>query len=91
MELHKSKVKNKKWAVKVLGRTVNFGDSRYEDYTQHKDKARRENYCQRHRHDLRNDPRKPGFWALRVLWGSSTNIEKNFKEAVHDAKKYSSN
>jgi hypothetical protein len=43
--LMKSKVKNKKYAAVITEnnkkKTVNFGDSRYEDFTIHKDEERK--------------------------------------------------
>ena len=34
--------KNKKWSIKTpSGKIVHFGDTRYQDYTQHKDKNAR--------------------------------------------------
>ena len=47
----KSKAKNKKMSVYVMRdgkkKLIHFGDSSMEDYTQHKDKKRRENYLKR--------------------------------------------
>ena len=46
----KSNRKNKKFKVLTPnGKIIHFGDSRYEDFTQHKDKKRQENYCKRAR------------------------------------------
>lgn len=44
VKLMKSKQKNKKYAVKVDGKTVNFGAEGYEDYTTHKDDKRKDRY-----------------------------------------------
>lgn len=81
----------KKWCVRLpstgRGRTVCFGALGYEDYTQHKDKARRENYRSRHRNDRLEDPYSPGFWSWYVLWGESTDRRKNFQTAVRLAKR----
>jgi hypothetical protein len=76
----------KKWQVKVETpsggvKTVQFGARGYEDYTQHKDKSRRDNYRSRHRGDKINDPTKAGFWSWHVLWGDSTDIKKNLSAA----------
>lgn len=76
----------KKWQVKVETpsggvKTVQFGARGYEDYTQHKDKSRRDNYRSRHRGDKINDPTKAGFWSWHVLWGDSTDIKKNLASA----------
>jgi hypothetical protein len=87
MELLKSKAKHKKWAVRWQGRLINFGDDRYEDYTQHHDKQRREDYWRRHSGDGLRDPSKPGFWAARVLWGEFTDIDKCFRAACRVAER----
>ena len=43
--LEKSSRKNKKYKVTLPdGKTVNFGDDRYEDYTMHKDIKRKDLY-----------------------------------------------
>jgi hypothetical protein len=72
----------KKWQIKVESpsgrtKTVQFGARGYQDYTQHKDKARRDNYRSRHRNDNIDDPTSAGFWSWHVLWGDSTDIKKN--------------
>lgn len=73
---------SKKWQVQVETpaggvKTVQFGARGYQDYTQHKDKDRRKNYRSRHRGDKINDPTKAGFWSWHVLWGDSTDIQRN--------------
>jgi hypothetical protein len=81
----------KKWQVVVPskggGRTVRFGALGYQDFTQHKDLARRQRYRDRHRNDRLEDPYAPGFWAWWVLWGPSTDIRKNFATAVAKARR----
>ena len=54
---------------------VDFGDTRYEDYTQHKDKKRRENYLKRASaivdkfgKKTKDNPFSPNFWSIRYLW-----------------------
>jgi len=74
-DLRKSTRKNKKWDVIYKGKTISFGHSAYEDYTQHKDKARRDRYLKRARgirdkggrltHKNKN---KSNFWAINILW-----------------------
>ena len=76
----------KKWQIKVETpsggvKTVQFGARGYQDYTQHKDKSRRDNYRSRHRKDKIKDPTKAGFWSWHVLWGDSTDIKKNLASA----------
>jgi len=68
---------NKKW-VAILPvdkypelfkvKTVHFGDNRYEDYTQHKDKKRQEAYYRRHSKDNWMDFNTPGAWSMWLLW-----------------------
>lgn len=81
----------KKWQVRVPspggGHTVKFGARGYEDYTQHKDKARRKNYRSRHRNDRTGDPYAPGFWSWWVLWGETADRRKAFASAVARAKR----
>ena len=87
MTISKSDAKNKKWKavfshnvdgkMKVI-KTTNFGDSRYSDYTQHKDKDRREAYRKRHQKDLKTgDYMKPGFLSYYIGWGDSTSLRSN--------------
>ncbi len=70
-----STAKNKKYVAVFYDedsrrlKTVHFGDSRYEDYTQHKDPARREGYLRRHRvQENWEDPYTAGFWSRHLLW-----------------------
>lgn len=56
-------------------KVVHFGQKGYEDFTQHKDKKRRENYLRRSG-GIRNkagkltseDPFSPNYWARKHLW-----------------------
>ena len=75
----KSKAKNKKFSVYVMKdgkkRLIHFGDSRYEDFTQHKDEARRKSYLARAK-GIRNKKGEltwklkdtANYWAVRTLW-----------------------
>ena len=54
---------------------IHFGDNRYQDYTQHKDPKRKENYI--NRHDKNEDWSKSniasaGFMSRYVLWEKPT-------------------
>jgi len=60
--------KNKKKVVCVDNKLIHFGDKRYEDYTQHKDKDRRANFRARHNCDQKKDKSKAGYWACSELW-----------------------
>ena len=67
----------KKWMVITPNfKVVQFGDSQYEDYTQHKDEIRKMSYLRRHkpREDW-NNPDTPGFWSRWLLWNRKTLIE----------------
>jgi hypothetical protein len=63
------------------GTSTKFGQAGAEDYTMHRDKARRERYRTRHKKDLETgDPRRAGFLSRFVLWGDSTSLRENVKE-----------
>lgn len=90
--------KNKKFSVLFSdGKRTNFGDSRYQDYTQHGDKKRRASYISRHsaREDhTRRGIRTAGWWSRYLLWGASPsiagnirNIEKRFGVDIDAVKK----
>lgn len=70
--ISKSTRKNKKFMVlKPDGTNVHFGDTRYEDFTQHKDKERQENYLAR-TSEIKGDWRKDKYSANNlsrsILW-----------------------
>ena len=63
------------------GTKTSFGDSSMEDYTQHHDLQRRENYRSRHRKDLETrDPKRAGYLSRYILWGNSTSLATNIRE-----------
>ena len=81
----KSKAKNKKYSAilknKQTGRTVtvNFGDSRYEQYKDntglgiyshlnHNDKKRRSHYKSRHKIHLNAGYYSPAYFSYKYLW-----------------------
>lgn len=77
--LSKSNRKNKKYMVKsVGGKTIHFGDSRYEDYTIHHDEDRKKRYIIRHqKNEDWNDLSKSGAWSRWILWD-----KPSLKEAI---------
>lgn len=79
MKLIKSPNPAKKYrAVFSDGKHTDFGDAQYEDYTEHRDKERRENYRKRHVKDLaRGSPRSAGYLSYHLLWGPSTSLRFN--------------
>ena len=60
--------KNKKKVVCINEKLIHFGDKRYEDYTQHKDKKRRESFRAMHKCDEVKDKSSARFWACEELW-----------------------
>ena len=86
--IQKSNNKHKKFSATDGRKTVHFGDSRYQDFTQHKDEQRKKNYISRHSnedHSVSN-ALSPAFLARHVLWS-----EKSVPESVRKLnKKYSS-
>ena len=54
---------------------IHFGDSRYEDFTQHKDKERRKSYLKRAK-GIKNkkgeltykDKNSANYWSIKLLW-----------------------
>lgn len=78
MELYKpvkSERKNKKFKVLTKTGIIHFGDSRYKDFTQHKDKKRRENYCKRSAgiRDkkgklTKNNKESANYYSRKFLW-----------------------
>ncbi len=85
MVVEKGTAKNKKFkAIFYDGdkkiKTTQFGDNRYSDYTQHKDKSRRDKYRNRHKKDLeKGDYKSAGHLSYYILWGASTDREKNIQ------------
>ncbi len=81
-ELYKpfpSKAKNKKFSIYIMKdgkkKLISFGDSRYEDYTQHKDEKRRQSYLKRAKgikdkdgNLTYKDKNTANYWAIKLLW-----------------------
>ena len=78
IKIEKSKRKYKKYAftfnVDGCEKTVHFGSSIYDDYTQHKDEKRMLQFRNRHKHDHIDDPLSPGALSWFVLWSSPSFI-----------------
>jgi hypothetical protein len=75
----KSARKDKKFSVYILKdgkrKLLHYGDPNYQDFTQHKDKKRREAYRKRARGILLKsgkpaylDKRQPAYWSYNFLW-----------------------
>ena len=87
LSIEKGTAKNKKWKAIFYDekgkkiKTTQFGDNRYEDYTQHKDKSRRDKYRSRHKKDLeKGNYMNAGYLSYYLLWGPSTSIKENIKK-----------
>lgn len=73
---------NKKFSVRELdsNTTIHFGDSNYQDYTQHGDSTRKKAYLNRHYKNERwNDSSTAGFWSRWLLWNKKT-IKSSIKD-----------
>ena len=73
----KSKRKIKKYDLlnRIKNYLLSFGDSRFEDYTIHKDEARRQRYIDRHKRNEdfnKSGIYTSGFWARWLLWSLPT-------------------
>lgn len=86
LEFKKSTNPKKKWMavfIKDTGRTktTHFGDAKMEDYTQHHDRDRRNNYLSRHGggKETWSDPTTAGSLSRYILWGDSTSLSENLK------------
>ena len=81
--LSKPTRKYKKYSVLIGHKKINFGDDRYEDYTQHQDPKRKALYIQRHKkNEDWNNPLTAGWWSRYLLWEKPT-----IEEAIKDIKK----
>jgi hypothetical protein len=81
MELHRATDGKHKWTAEFSdGTRVSFGAKGYQDYTQHHNPLRRENYLSRHRttENWRN-PKTAGALSRWILWGDSTSLEANVR------------
>ena len=64
---------NKKIKVVIDDKkTIHFGDSRYQDFTKHKDPERKKAYLSRHKNDKINNPNYAGFYSTNLLWNKPT-------------------
>ena len=71
--IQKSNNQNKKiTAVINNDKKIHFGDSKYQDFTKHKDPERKKAYLARHKKDNFNNPNYAGFYATNLLWNKPT-------------------
>jgi hypothetical protein len=80
--LSESTRKDKKWMITTpSGKIIYFGAAGYEDYTIHKNQARKNSYTVRHINENWNKSGidTAGFWAKNLLWNKPT-----LEEAIKD-------
>ena len=68
----KSDNPNKKIMAVIDNKKIHFGDSRYSDYTKHKDPERKKAYLSRHKKDNYTNLLYPSFYATNLLWNKPT-------------------
>ena len=68
--IQKSSRTGKKWQASDGKRTVHFGASGYQDFTQHGDETRRKSYIQRHSNEdwSKSNMMSPAFMSRWILW-----------------------
>jgi hypothetical protein len=66
----------------AIGQAIHFGDSKYEDYTVHKNEARKHQYLLRHQGEYETFRHKAGFWARWILWNKPT-IQESIQDIQH--------
>ena len=86
IKIVKSPIKTKRFRVYLENDThYDFGLDSGETYIDHKNKIKRENYLARHYANKRekylidNLIPSPALYAYYILWGNSTDINKNIK------------
>lgn len=63
------------------GKKVHFGLKNGQTYIDHLDKAKRDSYLKRHqKNEDWEDPYTAGALSRWILWGDSTNINKNISD-----------
>ena len=81
---------NKKFMVKVDGKTIHFGAKGYQNYggigqERHLDEDRKERYINRHKQRenwTKSGINTAGFWSRWLLWNKPT-IQQNIKDIQH--------
>ena len=72
VELDFSTRLNKKYMIKgefTNNKFLHFGDLKYEDYTKHKDKERRNKFLKRNAHWIEDyDKYTPAYFSYHLLW-----------------------
>jgi hypothetical protein len=61
-------------------KTIHFGAAGYSDFTLSGNESQRAKYIARHNKEDWNDPMTAGALSRFILWGNSTNREKNIAD-----------
>ena len=75
----KSSRKEKKFMVKMDGKTIHFGAAGMDDFTITGDEEQKKRYMARHQKENWRDSQTAGFWAKHVLWNKKT-IRESLKD-----------
>ena len=80
IKLTKSTNKNKKFKMEFFKnnkkfKTTHFGDTRYDDFTTHKDEKRKKRYYDRHKRENWNNFFSSGSLSRYILWNKPTILE----------------
>jgi hypothetical protein len=67
----------KKMFIRHFG--YNNPNDKSNDYTLHGDIARRDRYLNRAKSQLKDDPTKPAYLSIYILWGNEPDFKKNVK------------
>lgn len=85
--IKKSQKPEKKYSITFLNttgryKTIYFGDSKYGDFLQTKNKKQLKHYDSRHRiHEDWHNPHTSGFWAKYILWNEhATTIDEAIRQ-----------
>ena len=81
ISLEKSNKPNKKLVITFSEPklTIHFGSKNSSTYLDHHDKVKRSNYLKRHQVNENWDEVNAGSLSAFILWGPSTDINKNLK------------
>ena len=78
-QLSKSSRKEKKYMIKMDGKTIHFGAAGMDDFTKTGDEEQKKRYITRHRNENWQDSKTAGFWAKHLLWN-----KRSIRESVKD-------
>jgi hypothetical protein len=86
--LQESPRKGKRFRLVLPNKTIDFGQEGGQTYIDHGDKVKRANYLKRHAVRENWTELNPGSASAWVLWGPSTDIQKNLKLYLSQMKNF---